>query len=133
MKVFEDHGASTALPFFVQGGDGCISVTSNVLPELCRTMFESFKLGHMVKAQQLSVQISDLTSALFRETDLVPLEYALSLLGLMSPKVRLPLVGLTEQTKVQLAIILAQMSDENPENNVRKVPVSANNCRAVAI
>ena len=96
-------------------------------------MFKSFKLGHMVKAQQLSVQISDLTSALFRETDPVPLKYALSLLGLMSPKVRLPLVGLTEQTKVQLAIILAQMSDENPENNVRKVPVSANNCRAVAI
>ena len=83
---------ATALPFFVQGGDGCISVTSNVLPELCRTMFKSFKLGHMVKAQQLSVQISDLTSALFRETDPVPLKYALSLLGLMSPKVRLPLL-----------------------------------------
>ena len=124
---------ATALPFFVQGGDGCISVTSNVVPGLCRSMFESYKLGHMVKAQQLSVQISDLTSALFRETNPVPLKYAMSLLGLMSPRVRLPLVELTEQTKAQLAIIVAQMSGENPENTVGKVPVPVDSYRAVAI
>lgn len=124
---------ATALPFFVQGGDGCISVTSNVVPGLCRSMFKSYKLGHMVKAQQLSVQISDLTSALFRETNPVPLKYAMSLLGLMSPRVRLPLVELTEQTKAQLAIIVAQMSGENPENTVGKVPVPVDSYRAVAI
>ena len=93
----------------------------------------AYKLGHMVKAQQLSVQISDLTSALFRETNPVPLKYAMSLLGLMSPKVRLPLVELTEQTKAQLAIIVAQMSGENPENTVGKVPVPVDSYRAVAI
>ena len=30
---------ATALGFFGQGGDGCISVTSNVAPGLCRSMF----------------------------------------------------------------------------------------------
>ena len=51
----------------------------------------------------------------------------------MSPKVRLPLVELTEQTKAQLAIIVAQISDENPENIVGKVPVPVDSYRAVAI
>ena len=48
---------ATALPFLVQGGDGCISVTSNVVPGLCRGMFGRMQAGAMVKAQQLSVQI----------------------------------------------------------------------------
>ena len=37
-----------ALPYFAQGGDGCISVTSNVAPGLCRNMFLAWKQGHSV-------------------------------------------------------------------------------------
>jgi dihydrodipicolinate synthase/N-acetylneuraminate lyase len=63
----------------------------------------------------LANPISRLTSALFRETSPVPLKYALGLLGLMSPRVRLPLVESTEQTKAELAVIIAQMRDEHRE------------------
>ena len=59
---------ATALAFFTQGGDGCISVTSNVAPALCRSMFPACKQGQMVRAQRLFEQIAQLTSALFRET-----------------------------------------------------------------
>ena len=123
---------ATALAFFTQGGDGCISVTSNVAPALCRSMFLACKQGQMVRAQRLFEQIAQLTSALFRETNPVPLKYALSLLNLMSPKVRLPLVELTEQTKAELAAIMAQMCDENENYMVGKVCGPVHNHRAVS-
>jgi 4-hydroxy-tetrahydrodipicolinate synthase len=113
---------ATALAFLAQGGDGCISVTSNVVPGLCRSMFLAYRHGHMQQAARLANPISRATSALFRETSPVPLKYALSLLGLMSPRVRLPLVELTDQTKAELAVVIAQMRGDYAEyvaGNVR--------------
>jgi 4-hydroxy-tetrahydrodipicolinate synthase len=106
---------ATALAFLAQGGDGCISVTSNVVPGLCRSIFLAYRHGQMLRAERLANPISRLTSALFRETSPVPLKYALTLLDLMPPRVRLPLVELTEQTKAELAGVIAQMRDEYPE------------------
>jgi 4-hydroxy-tetrahydrodipicolinate synthase len=103
---------ATALAYLAQGGDGCISVTSNVVPGLCRSMFLAYRHGHMPRATRLANPISRVTSALFRETNPVPLKYALSRLGLMSPRVRLPLVELTEKTKAELAVVMAQMRDD---------------------
>ena len=34
-----------ALPYMAQGGDGCISVTSNIAPGLCRNLFLAWKQG----------------------------------------------------------------------------------------
>jgi 4-hydroxy-tetrahydrodipicolinate synthase len=112
---------ATAWAFFAQGGNGCISVTSNVAPGLCRNMFLACKQGQMVRAQRLSREIATLTSVLIRESSPVPLKYALSLLDLMSPNVRLPLVELTEQTKAEVAVVIAQMCDENAEFMIGKV------------
>jgi 4-hydroxy-tetrahydrodipicolinate synthase len=123
---------ATALAFFAQGGNGCISVTSNVTPGLCRSMFLACKQGQMVRAQRLSGEIVPLTSALFRESNPVPLKYALSLLDLMSPKVRLPLVELTEQTKAEVAVVMAQMCDANAEFVIGKVPTPIHGSRAAA-
>ena len=68
---------ATAPAFLAQGGDGCISVTSNVVPGLCRSMFLAYRHGQMLRAERLANPISRLTSALFRETIPVPLKYAL--------------------------------------------------------
>jgi 4-hydroxy-tetrahydrodipicolinate synthase len=106
---------ATAWAFLTQGGNGCISVTSNVAPGLCRSMFLACKQGQIVKAERLRNPIAQLTYALFREPNPVPLKYALSLLGLMSPKVRLPLVGLADQAKVEIAAVMAKLCDEHPE------------------
>jgi 4-hydroxy-tetrahydrodipicolinate synthase len=76
-----------------QGGDGCISVTSNVAPGLCRSMFLAWKQGQSVRARRLERPITELTAVLFCETNPVPLKQALALLGLMAPAVRLPLSG----------------------------------------
>src|SRR5258705_6193825 len=36
---------ATALPFIANGGDGCISIVSNVAPELCQSIFSNCRLG----------------------------------------------------------------------------------------
>lgn len=121
---------ATALPFLVQGGNGCISVTSNLAPGLCRSMYMAFRQGQMARAQRLSGEIAPLTSALFRESNPMPLKYGLSLLNLMSAKVRLPLVEPTEQTKAELNAVMAQICDVTPANVIGKLRAPARNDRS---
>jgi 4-hydroxy-tetrahydrodipicolinate synthase len=79
---------ATALAFLSQGGNGCISVTSNVVPGLCRNMFLACRQGQIASAQRWAIPVAKLTAVLFRETSPAPLKYVLSLLGLMSPRPR---------------------------------------------
>jgi 4-hydroxy-tetrahydrodipicolinate synthase len=108
----------TAPQFIALGGDGCISVTSNVAPGLCREMYLSSKQGEIARAQLLSTAIAALTAALFRETNPAPVKYALSRLGLMSPRVRLPLVEPTTQSRRELDILLADLSERHADGLV---------------
>jgi Dihydrodipicolinate synthetase family len=109
------------LAFLAQGGDGCISVTSNVVPGLCRNMFLAWRQGPATRAQRLARPIAQLTAALFCETNPVALKYALSLFGLMSPRVRLPLVELSDQYKPGIAAILAELSDTCREAMIGRI------------
>ena len=103
-----------ALPYLVSGGDGCISVTSNIAPGLCREMFLAYKQGQIGRAQRLAVPVSELTAALSRETNPAPLKYALELLGLASARVRLPLIEANLATKTELEAILQRTRDRYP-------------------
>jgi 4-hydroxy-tetrahydrodipicolinate synthase len=109
------------LAFLAQGGDGCISVTSNVAPGLCRNMFLAWRQGPAARAQRLARPIAQLTAALFCETNPVALKYALSLFGLMSPRVRLPLVELSDQYKPGIAAILTELCDTCPEATIGRI------------
>ena len=106
---------ATALGFLAQGGNGCISVTSNIAPGLCRSMFLAHRQGQIAHAQRLACLTGQLTAVLFRETSPTPLKYALSLLGLMSPAVRLPLVEPSGATRAEVAAIVKKMSDAHPD------------------
>jgi 4-hydroxy-tetrahydrodipicolinate synthase len=112
---------ATALAFIAQGGNGCISVTSNLVPGLCRNMFLACRQGQITSAQQWAAPIGKLTAVLFRETSPAPLKYALSLLGLMSAKVRLPLVEVTNATKAELTTAMALVCDRYSEYMLGKI------------
>jgi 4-hydroxy-tetrahydrodipicolinate synthase len=103
---------ATAPAFVANGGDGCISMVSNVAPELCRIIFSSCKQGRLQSARYLQHRLAPLTAALSRESP-AALKYALCLLGFMSPSTRLPLVELAETAKAEVASAIAAISDEN--------------------
>jgi 4-hydroxy-tetrahydrodipicolinate synthase len=94
---------ATALGFLSQGGNGCISVTSNIAPGLCRNMFLALRQGQTATAQRYAIPLGRLTSTLFHESNPAPLKYAFALMGLMSPRMRLPLVEVSDTTRTDLA------------------------------
>jgi dihydrodipicolinate synthase/N-acetylneuraminate lyase len=83
-------------------------------------MFLAWKHGESVRAQRLARPIAQLTAALCRESGPVPLKYALALLGLMSRRVRLPLVELSNQYRVEVATLLLRLCDEYSEHLISR-------------
>ncbi len=90
---------ATALGFNAHGGTGCISVTANVAPRLCSEFQQATLAGDYKAALDYQDRLMPLHEAIFLEPGLAGAKYGLSLLGLCSPEVRLPLVGLTEGTR----------------------------------
>ena len=112
---------ATAPAFLAQGGDGCISVTSNVAPGLCRDLYRAWKQGQTAYAQRLATVVAKLTTTLFRESNPAPVKYALASMGLMLPRVRLPLVEVKRDTKAEIDLILAHMCERYPRYMIRDV------------
>ena len=98
---------ATALGFNAHGGVGCISVTANVAPRLCAALQAATLAGDYAKALQYQDRLMPLHEAIFIEPGLVGAKYGLSLLGLCSEDVRLPLVGLTDGTKERIKAAMA--------------------------
>jgi 4-hydroxy-tetrahydrodipicolinate synthase len=92
----------TALGFNAHGGVGCISVTANVAPRLCAAFQEATLSGDYAKALELQDRLMPLHEAIFIEPGLVSAKYGLSVLGLCSEEVRLPLLGLTDSAKARM-------------------------------
>ena len=93
---------ATALGFNAHGGVGCISVTANVAPRLCAEFQAATLAGDYAKALAYQDKLMPLHEAIFIEPGLVGAKYGLSLLGLCTEDVRLPLVGLTDPTKARI-------------------------------
>ena len=93
---------ATALGFNAHGGTGCISVTANVAPKLCAEFQAATLAGDYATALAYQDRLMPLHEAIFLEPGLAGAKYGLSRLGLCSPEVRLPLVGLTEGTKARI-------------------------------
>jgi 4-hydroxy-tetrahydrodipicolinate synthase len=89
----------TALAYNAAGGQGCISVVSNVAPRLCSQLQEA-TLAHDYKAA-LTIQdrLIPLHAAIFVEPGLAGAKCGLALLGRGNEEVRLPLMPVTEPTR----------------------------------
>jgi 4-hydroxy-tetrahydrodipicolinate synthase len=103
---------ATALGFLVNGGDGCISVTSNFTPLLCQAMFVSCRQGRLQSARHLQNRLAPLTAALAGDNP-AAMKYALFLLGLMRPNTRLPIVELPDVAKVQVESAIAAIKGDD--------------------
>lgn len=99
---------ATALGFNAHGGNGCISVSSNVAPKLCSEFQAACLAGNFKRALELQDVLMPLHDALFVETNPAPVKYAVWRLGLIeSPECRLPLAPLMDSTKKTVDAALA--------------------------
>ena len=102
-----------ALEFNRRGGIGSISVTANIAPKLCsdfQKLSKSLNKEDAKKAEELNKILTPLHNSMFVESNPSPVKYAAQLLNLCSADVRLPLVGITDETK---KIIEKALKDAN--------------------
>ena len=92
----EDH---TAVAFLAAGGHGCISVTANVAPRLCREMHDAWAEGRVAEAIAIQDRLLPVHDAMFCETSPGPVKHAASLLGYGSDHCRLPLAPIAEASR----------------------------------
>jgi 4-hydroxy-tetrahydrodipicolinate synthase len=103
---------ATGLAFLANGGDGGISMISNVAPGLCQAIHSSCRQGRLQSARVLFNRLLRLTSCLSKESP-AALKFAMCLLGFMNPDTRLPIVELAESAKAEVASALAEIGDED--------------------
>jgi 4-hydroxy-tetrahydrodipicolinate synthase len=103
---------ATALQYIAAGGDGCVSTVSNVTPDMCRAIFSSLRQGRLSSARHLERRLLTMEACLARQNP-AAVKYALSLLGLMDPAPRLPLVELDEATKAEVARALSGLTEDD--------------------
>ena len=84
---------ATGRQYVSQGGDGVISVTANVEPDLMAQMLNALMTGNTDLASTIDSKLSALHEDLFVEPNPVPAKWALKAKGLIeSDMVRLPLL-----------------------------------------
>ena len=81
------------LPFYAAGGDGAISVVSNVMPAETVAVYRRLQAGDLLGAREAFYRTRSLTKPLFRPTNPIPVKMALAALGACEPHFRLPLVA----------------------------------------
>lgn len=99
---------SLTLPMLAIGGNGIISVMSNVAPAETAELVEAWWDGEHGEAQALHLRLFPLMRALFVETNPGPAKAAAELLGLCSGELRLPLAPVAETTRARLIAALEQ-------------------------
>ncbi len=99
-QIFEAVGDSismlsgddfTTFPFLALGGQGCISVVSNIDPGSLSKMCKLASDGDWISARALHMKIQPLARALFSDANPIPVKAAANLLGWCGPDMRGPL------------------------------------------
>jgi 4-hydroxy-tetrahydrodipicolinate synthase len=93
---------ATAVAFNVQGGKGCISVSSNIAPKQVAKVQELCMHGKYEQATIEHNKLLSLHAAMFCDSSPAPAKYAASLMGLCENELRLPLVPLLNDKKAQV-------------------------------
>ena len=96
------------LPMMALGGKGVITVTANIAPTDMAHMVSAALKGNYEEARTLHFKLTPLFSALFLETNPIPVKAALAMMGKMSEEVRLPLTPLAEAFRPTLREALQQ-------------------------
>ncbi len=85
---------ATVMPFMALGGDGVISVVSNIAPKTMKALTEAMSAGDWAKARQAQFAMAELNRLLFIDANPIPVKAACHALGWCGDELRLPLLPL---------------------------------------
>lgn len=96
----------TTFALYALGGKGSISVTANVMPKAASDMWKAFSKGDIEAARKIHFHLDPLNSAMFIETNPIPVKTALSMMGRIEEDFRLPLCKMSDDNKKKLKGVL---------------------------
>lgn len=89
-------------PIYAVGGCGVVSVLSNVMPAAMVRLCDLCQKGRLQDAAGLQQELYPMIRALFSEVSPIPVKTALSLMGICSDEMRLPLCSMGQETRKRL-------------------------------
>lgn len=98
------------LPALSLGASGLISVLSNLFPSETVRIYEDFAGGHVKEAAARFYKLRPLARLLFEDTNPAPIKCAMSLLGLVPPRLRLPMSEVSPLLRERLASALSALT-----------------------
>lgn len=106
------YSGDDALTFLVLalGGDGVVSVASNIVPDKVSNMCKKYFDNDIEGARQLQFEINSLIKLLFSEVNPIPVKKAAELMALCDGYLRMPL---TEMTKENTQLLMQEMQKHN--------------------
>lgn len=90
------------LPILSMGGQGCISVASNVVPKTMVSLADTFFRGDVAEAARMQRELWPLIHLLFCEVNPIPAKAAVSAMGYGEEHIRLPLTPMEDAHRVAL-------------------------------
>jgi 4-hydroxy-tetrahydrodipicolinate synthase len=97
------------LPILAVGGRGVISTSANVAPAEMVEMVKAFLAGDLPRARALHLRLLPLFSALFCETNPIPVKAAVAEMGRIGDEIRLPLTEITQPNRERLKVVLKEL------------------------
>jgi len=97
------------LQVMADGGDGVISVTSNVAPRLVAQLTELAAAGDFSAARDVHHRLAEWTAAAFVEPNPIPAKAGLAMMGKMANVLRLPLVPLAAKFEATVRAALVSV------------------------
>lgn len=96
----------TTREFIELGGHGVVTVTGNVAPQLMADMCRAQLDGDSIRAKGLDARLQPLNTALFLESNPIPVKWALAEMGLIPGGIRLPLTPFAERFHEQARVAM---------------------------
>jgi len=104
-----DDGLS--LPFMAAGGDGLISVISNVIPKTISGYIRACLNSDFNTARKMFFDSLDVMNAAFIESSPIPVKEMLGIMNLCNPELRLPLSRASENSLIFLKSMINQIRE----------------------
>ena len=94
------------VPLMALGGQGVISVISNLLPAETAALCDKFFAGDIEGAARMQYQYHALIDALFSEVNPIPVKAAMAAMGFCENRLRLPLTTMDKEKEKKLLAIM---------------------------
>nr|CRH07919.1 Dihydrodipicolinate synthase [Candidatus Magnetococcus massalia] len=100
---------ATFLPLLSVGGEGVISVVTNLAPRMMRDVWDLWQAGRANDARIAHEALLDLNGLLFCETSPIPVKAAAEMMALCSEEMRMPLTPMTAGNRAKLKQALVDL------------------------